>query len=467
MTRSYRDSSAPKRAAGSAPLTGSPARFGPNASGASYPAKYLPALGPRQRTGSHASGNRPATIPLSLLFPIFVLLMLTISMPEGGGSQEIDAQLIVRMVAYGLAATAVLFALGKRKLRLNLRMLPWLLIPVFITATALYAPDPLVAFTAGLAHLALLLFAWRLVIRHGQSRAVLVIVITGMIVGALSILAYYGFPDIGRSAAQASYADPGGRMRGITGQPNTLGVISAVTILLAMMYFRTFTARQQVLAIGAIAIAAFCVVYSESRTTIVALALCLLLWRLCRANPAFNLFAVVGFALAACLVIAFVPDVADYLSRDGARSDDLVSLNGRSGIWTVAWEGIKAHPLLGQGYGASRELLRFDDRLFAAAVNTHNVYLELLFSGGVVLLGLFVFAATVTIVRSATQRRLEALLLLIFFLIRGTAESAPFSGLPLFPVFVYYTAISMCLFPLAVNPQARGRNRAGQSAASR
>ena len=279
------------------------------------------------------------------------------------------------------------------------------------------------AFTAGLAHLVLILFAWRMVTRHGQTPVVLAIVISGLVIGALSILAYYAFPDLGRSTVEGYTADPGGRMQGVTSQPNTLGGIAAFTVLLAIMYFREFTTRQRALAAAAIFISTFCLFYSDSRTSIVTLALCLLLWWLRRANVALNLFTIVAIALAACLIITFVPDVSAYLARGEAGPTDLSSLNGRSRIWDVAWESIYAHPWLGQGYGSSRLILPIDDRLFGAAVNTHNVYMELLFSGGAVLFGLFVLAVAASLFRSAMRGRTEALIALVFFLVRGSAEA--------------------------------------------
>jgi O-antigen ligase len=234
-------------------------------------------------------------------------------------------------------------------------------------------------------------------------------------------------------------------MRGVTPQPNTLGAVAAFTILLAVMYFQVFTTRQRVLAAVAILISAFCLVYSDSRTSIATLALCLLLWWLRRSNVALNLFTIVAAALAAMLIITFVPNVSAYLSRGEAGPTDLSSLNGRSRIWNVAWESIYAHPYLGQGYGASRLILPMDERLFGAAVNTHNVYIELLFSGGVVLFGLFVLVVAASVFRSAIQGRTEALIMLLFFLIRGAAEATPYGGLPLFPAFVFYIAVSLCL----------------------
>ena len=41
--------------------------------------------------------------------------------------------------------------------------------------------------------------------------------------------------------------------------------------------------------------------------------------------------------------------------------------------------------------------------------------------------------------------RVEALITLLFFLVVGAAEATPFGGLPLFPAFVFYIAVSLCL----------------------
>jgi exopolysaccharide production protein ExoQ len=425
-------------------MTGHPAtQLGTGAD--SYPNKYLNAGQSPRRMAFRDRNKRGAAFSWSLLLPIVILLVLAITLRNDDNAEGFDWQLGMRVVGYSLAAVSVLLGLGMRKLPMDRLIFAWALVPIFITLSAVYALDGVFAFTAGLAHLVLLLFAWRMVTRHGHTPVALGIVICGLIIGALSILAYYAFPDIGRSTVEAYTADPGGRMRGVTPQPNTLGAVSAFTILLAVMYFRLFTGRQRVLAAAAMLMSAFCLVYSDSRTSIAALALCLLLWWLRRANVALNLFTIVAIALAACLVITFVPDVSAYLTRSDSGATDLSSLNGRSGIWDVAWESIYAHPLFGQGYGASRLILPIDDRLFGSAVNTHNVYMELLFSGGVVLFALFVLVVSASIFRSAMRGRTEALIALLFFLIRGAAEAAPFAGLPLFPALVFYTAVALCL----------------------
>ena len=425
-------------------MIGRPAfQFGGGAE--TYPNKYLGSRWTREPLGIRVGAYQAPTISWPLLFPILILLTLTITLRHEDTGGAFDWQLGMRLAAYSLAALSVLLALGTRKMRIDWLIFAWALVPICITFTALYALEPLLSLTAGLAHLVLLLFAWRLVNLHGQPSVALALVLTGAIICLLSVIAFYAFPDIGRSTPDLLSGDIGDRMRGVTAQPNSLGTVSAVTILLAIMHFRAFSLLQRVLAIGAIGLGALCLVYSESRTSIAALLMCVVLWRLCRANTAFNLFAIVALALLAAVLVAFIPDIAVHFARNGGGSDELASLNGRSRIWDVAIENIRAHPILGQGYGSSGLILPNDERLFSAALNSHNVYLELLFSGGLVLFALYFFSLAISIVRSVTRRRIEALIALLFFLIVGAAEATPYGGLPLFPAFVFYIAVSLCL----------------------
>ena len=253
------------------------ARLSGGAADATYPNRYLQSGWQRRPMEGRVGAKRAATISFSLLFPVLVLLMLTITLRHDEIVGSFDWQLGVRLAAYSLAALSVLLALGTRKMPVDWLIIVWALVPIFISLTALYAPEPLLSLTAGMAHLALLLFAWRLVNLHGQAGVVLAIVLTGAIVCVLSIFVFYAFPDLGSSTPDLLSGDLGGRMRGVAAQPNSLGSVSAVTILLAVMHFRAFSARQRVFAIAAIGIAAFCLVDSESRTSIAALLLCLAL----------------------------------------------------------------------------------------------------------------------------------------------------------------------------------------------
>ena len=206
-----------------------------------YPNKYLNSGSLLGRMGVRGSANRTATFSLSLLFPVLILLMLSITLRSEDSGDGFDWQLGVRVIGYSLAALSVLFALGTRKMRIERLIFLWALVPIVHHGHFALCLGRVFSLTAGLAHLVLLLFAWRMVTRNGQTPVAFAIVISGLVIGVLSIFAYYAFPDLGRSTVEGYTADPGGRMQGVTSQPNTLGSIAAFTVLLAIMYFREFT----------------------------------------------------------------------------------------------------------------------------------------------------------------------------------------------------------------------------------
>jgi O-antigen ligase len=447
----------------------------PASKGAAAAAPHWPERGVAQPTIAHVGvqhpspglRRNPATVPVGLWFSIALMVLLSITVTRESDGDGSAAQTGIRVVAYAAAALAVLFALGTRRLRLNFPMLAWTAVAIFISLSAIYSLDPTFSFTAGLVHLTLLWFAWNLVERHGRQQTALVVVVAGALVGGLSIVIYYYYPELGVSSSTRFGEGLTGRMRGLTSQPNVLGSISALTMLIGVMHFQAFTLRQRALVAFAAVIAAFCLIYSDSRTSMAAVALCLAMWWLCRVNPALNLFALLCIALSAVAIYMFVPDFSSFLTRGDDGTSDLASLNGRSRIWAVAWEYIHASPIIGHGYGASRLLLPIDDRLFGAAVNSHNVYMEVLFSGGVILLGLFILATGMSIIRCITRRRIEALIILLFFLIRGVAEAAPFGGLPLFATLVFYIAVAMSLASQPAQQRAARRVWGPSAAAMR
>src|SRR5208282_1513578 len=71
-------------------------------------------------------------------------------------------------------------------------------------------------------------------------------------------------------------------------------------------------------------------------------------------RPAQALAASVGFAVILALCIAFTPlgSSLEKYSQEGNST----TLTGRTNLWADAWPNIKAHPILGNGYRASRFL---------------------------------------------------------------------------------------------------------------
>lgn len=374
---------------------------------------------------------------------VLAVLATSINFLYEDQSREFDSQVAVHFTGYLLAALSVLFAIGRRKLHLTLSLGAWALVPLYFAVSALYAPQPMFALAAGLANVVILLFCWRQVHRLGPERSVLMLIIAGAVMACLSIIAFYAFPDLGQTTGDI-FGEEGGRMSGIASAANTLGAISALTILFSVMYFQRFTQRQRIIAAVAIPFAVWALIGSVSRTSIIALILCLGLWWLCRGGAARNLLGAALIGLTACIAIIMKPDWVALMSRSNS-AEDLATFNGRSEVWTVAWENIFQHKIFGQGFGSSRVVLQNDDRLYSAAVHTHNLYLELLFSGGLIAFGLFVLAFGMTVLGTVRQPRPAPLVALMFFVLVGATEATPFAGFPQYESFAFFTAVALCL----------------------
>ena len=406
----------------------------------SYPESYLRPSGPAAAWRRAQKTTKTHAVKLALV----PLLLMAVTFRAQDSGAAFDAQVAARLVGYSLAAVAVLVALGRNSYRLNAHIALWALLPIWLGVTAAYAPDPLFAATAGICNLIVLLFCWWFVQRYGPERSVAVLMGGGAVVCFLSAIAFYGYPELGRTLPDYLTGDPGGRMRGVAGAANALGSIAASTLLASVIFFPRFTRAQRRVAILAIALSAIALLASESRSSMLAAVVGIAVWRFFRGGTAVNIITVLALALVACAVVVMSPDIMSLVTREG-RADDLATFNGRALIWSVAWEHIVRHPVSGFGFGASRLFLSSDDRLFAGAVHCHDLYLELLFSGGAIALGLFGGAFVVTVVRALRQKRAEGLALLLFFAVLGVTEATPFAGLPQFQSFAFYTAISICL----------------------
>ncbi|MGB8724975.1 MAG: O-antigen ligase family protein [Terriglobales bacterium] len=97
-------------------------------------------------------------------------------------------------------------------------------------------------------------------------------------------------------------------------------------------------------------------------------------------RPAQALAASLGFAVIFALCIAFTPlgqSLEKYTEAGHAGT-----ITGRTNLWAAAWPEIKAHPMLGNGYRASRFLSEDVPGAFKEAGNMHNSFLEVLYNNG-------------------------------------------------------------------------------------
>jgi O-antigen ligase len=136
------------------------------------------------------------------------------------------------------------------------------------------------------------------------------------------------------------------------------------------------------------------------------------------------------------------------LSRSG-HADEITTATGRAAIWSVVIEMWSQQPLHGYGYASALAILPNDPRLFHAAAHAHNMYLELLFAGGVIMLGLVLYAIWQTLRQTLRSGGINEAALLLFFLLRGLTEATPFSGMASFSSIAFSLTIALVIAPLA------------------
>jgi O-antigen ligase len=142
-------------------------------------------------------------------------------------------------------------------------------------------------------------------------------------------------------------------------------------------------------------------------------------------------------------VFLFANHLLAMISRSGSW-DEVMSATGRTRIWPVVIELWSQTPFMGRGFGAALYILPTHPDLFRAAAHAHNLYLEQLFSGGLIGLGLFACSMVVTIAAAWRVNATREFSLLVFFLVYGLTEPV-ISGPVSFPLIMMFLAVVLIL----------------------
>jgi O-antigen ligase len=113
---------------------------------------------------------------------------------------------------------------------------------------------------------------------------------------------------------------------------------------------------------------------------IVASFVSLMMFFLLLKKPAQAIAVSFGFAIIFILCVVFTP-LGQSLEKY-SESGNATTLTGRTNLWDAAWPEIKAHPIFGHGYRASRFLSEEIQGAFAEAGNMHDSFLEVLYNNG-------------------------------------------------------------------------------------
>lgn len=178
-------------------------------------------------------------------------------------------------------------------------------------------------------------------------------------------------------------ADPLTMFEGVGGRLNADPVVLSVTSSLILVLALTLNATRKHAWLQIIMLASvMTMILSAGKTGILAGVISATAFFILQKRVASGLAVIGGVGLVALLVIMTVTPVGNYfLHYNGGAT-----LTGRTDIWAMALPGIKARPLLGHGYLASKFMWVNLTGPFAEVGHLHNGFLETLYNQG--LLGL-------------------------------------------------------------------------------
>jgi O-antigen ligase len=234
-----------------------------------------------------------------------------------------------------------------------------------------------------------------------------------------------------------------GRLKGVSGGPTNLGLLSGLLVILSLSMPSTSIRIRRLRLVGT-AVGVYGVFATSTRTVAIGLLIVgtyLLARRMGRSAALVVAIAglafVVAFTSAAgtgIVIVAHTPDGTDFVdSRNGVvnlshtpGASEYTTATGRTQVWAAGWTELQKRPIFGWGTGSSERLfneLAAQGRLEWLALGAHNAALGILLAQGAIGLALF-FAAGVSYVRVA--RRVPDLTrsaLLVLLVIDGLSES--------------------------------------------
>jgi exopolysaccharide production protein ExoQ len=256
------------------------------------------------------------------------------------------------------------------------------------------------------------------------------ILTTLTIVSAISIALYFIHPDFARMKEWVGNTYmPGVRLSGITGTANTMGFLSAFSLLLCTSIAQNLPRKYWVILGVSIAISLMALFMSNSRTSMVGLLVSLAVYFIL--SPSKLRLGLAFFTVAALTFIALFIDwenLYSLISRSG-DAREITSGTGRVYIWKTAIDLTADKILTGWGYASSvRVLPDLATEIGFMPPHTHNMFLQVAFATGIG--GLFLFAAALLTKTYFALKRMDRLQLtgILFMIITGLTEASAFQG---------------------------------------
>jgi O-antigen ligase len=365
--------------------------------------------------------------------------------------KSIDAQVLMKLVG-----VVLLLALGVpvllRRIGSGIAPAPllWLCFLAFLLVSATYAEAPVHAIFGAASLIGGFLFAWNYAEIYGRDGLVRLMLISSAVLCIASLVVYVAAPELGRLKDwENGVLVSTWRLQGVLGAPNGVGGSAGFSLLAATLLLKW---QKKGLGFWAVmALFALCVLLSNNRMALVGIAACFLVVFLSRGDWRFRSIPLLLIVVVAGVqALAFSDELLAGLSRSGSP-EELLTATGRTNIWTASIALWLEHPLLGLGFNSSLQILPARTDLFTAAAHTHNVFLEILFSGGLIGLGLFLAAMGATLRKAVACGRYANLGILLFFMLHGLTEPVVFGTINFYPLAFFSAAI----LAFAEEPQRR------------
>ena len=360
--------------------------------------------------------------------------------------KDIDFQVALKLCAIGaLFAPSILFM---RKILEGVHaygMLSWLSFFIYTIATCSYTIEPLPALVSTASLLGAFLFVCYLGVQFDRSAAIGIMVASGAFLWVGSLAVYFAIPSLGRMSdwVGGDFVETW-RLQGLFGSSNSAGMSAASGLFLVVAFYAREPGHSRALVAVATLSALACLALSNNRMAMFALAVSsATLFALNRsvARRSLLLLAIVLFGSG--FVFLFANRLLALISRSGSW-DEVMSATGRTRIWPVVIELWSQTPMMGRGFGAALYILPTHPDLFRAAAHAHNLYLEQLFSGGIIGLGLFTCGIVMTIAVAWRTKAAREFSFLVFFLVYGLTEPV-ISGPVSFPLIMMFQAVVLIL----------------------
>ncbi len=355
--------------------------------------------------------------------------------------KSIDAQVLMKLGAIAMMALMAATALSRIDTRRHSGdALVWFAFITYGALTSLISVKPELALVETFSHFAAFILLYGMAKLLGRINTVNALIASCFILCLMSLVAYVALPSLGRMSDWANGAFiPTSRLQGVFGTANAAGGAAGASLVLLL--FLSDIPRNRPLFYALAAAFAACLVLSNNRMALVGVGVAALYIHLRQGNlPLKAALAVLGIGLVLFAYLGFGKELLAELSRSGS-AEEITSGTGRTQIWSVVLRLWAEQPIFGYGAGSAKYILPNQPTLFAAAAHAHDLYLNILFSGGVIGLALLLAGLWLALRRTIRRQDDGVVALLLFFMVYGITEPTIGSLASFVPMGFYAAAI--------------------------